>query len=203
MTIHKEPVLSGAMQIPRQRAAETASTHGAVMTPTTAKMVAVLRISTAFIFLWAFPDKTFGFGYATPSENAWINGGSPTKGFLSRAAVGPFESTFHNWAGDAWADWLFMLGLLGIGVALLAGIGLRIAAAGTTLMMLLVWAAEWPPANTTSAGEPSMSTNPLVEYHVVYAIVAIVLAVAYAGNTWGIGKVWVRLPFVQRNRWLL
>ena len=33
-----------------------------------------------FEFLWAFLDKTFGFGYATPAERAWINGGSPTKG---------------------------------------------------------------------------------------------------------------------------
>ena len=30
-------------------------------------------------FLWAFLDKAFGLGYATPSGNAWINGGSPTR----------------------------------------------------------------------------------------------------------------------------
>jgi thiosulfate dehydrogenase [quinone] large subunit len=47
----------------------------------------------------AFLDTTFGLGYATPAARAWINGGSPTKGFLSNVAVGPFESTFHAWAG--------------------------------------------------------------------------------------------------------
>lgn len=55
--------------------------------------LAALRITTGFVFLRAFFDKLFGLGYATKSANAWINGGSPTEGFLSRVAVGPFEST--------------------------------------------------------------------------------------------------------------
>src|SRR6266511_1876735 len=125
--LRQEPVRrNGSMQVPAKRAAETAPAHGAVMTPTAAKMLAVLRVATGVIFLWAFLDKRFGLGYATGSQNAWINGGSPTKGFLSRVAVGPFESLFHSWAGAAWADWLFMLGLLAIGIALILGIGLRL-----------------------------------------------------------------------------
>ena len=44
-------------------------------------------------------------------------GGSPTKGFLSSVDVGPFTTAFHAIAGTWWADWLFMLGLLGVGVA--------------------------------------------------------------------------------------
>ena len=39
---------------------------------------AALRIVLGFTFLWAFVDKLFGLGYATPSERSWINGGSPT-----------------------------------------------------------------------------------------------------------------------------
>jgi thiosulfate dehydrogenase [quinone] large subunit len=70
-------------------------------------------------------------------------------------------------------------------------------------MMLLMWAAEWPLAKLTSAGEPSMSTNPIVDYHIIYALVLIALALTYAGHTWGLGKLWARLPFVQRNRWLI
>lgn len=31
--------------------------------------------------LWAFLDKTFGLGYSTRVAKAWVNGGSPTKGF--------------------------------------------------------------------------------------------------------------------------
>lgn len=167
-----------------------------------ARPLAVLRIVTGLTFLWAFFDKAFGLGYSTVSERAWINGGSPTKGFLSHVAVGPLESTFHSWAGAAWADWLFMLGLLAIGVALVLGIGMRIAAVATALMMLMMWAAEWPLAQHTSAGAASGSTNPLIDYHVIYAIVAIVLAYAAAGDTWGLGRMWAKLPFVQANRWL-
>jgi thiosulfate dehydrogenase [quinone] large subunit len=55
----------------------------------------------------------------------------------------------------------------------------------------------------TSAGEPSMSTNPIVDYHLIYALVLITAALLYAGNTWGFGRLWAKLPFVQRNRWLL
>lgn len=39
--------------------------------------------------------------------------------------------------GQAWVDWLFMLGLLGIGLALLFGIGMR---AGTTWGLGRRWA---------------------------------------------------------------
>jgi thiosulfate dehydrogenase [quinone] large subunit len=182
---------------------QTQPAPGTVITTGAAKFLAVFRVVLGFEFLWAFADKTFGLGYATPAERAWINGGSPTKGFLSRVAVGPFESTFHTWAGATWADWLFMIGLLAIGIALVLGVGLRIAAVSGTLMMLLMWAAEWPLDKLTSAGEPSMSTNPIVDYHIIYALALIALAVTYAGRTWGFGKLWAKLPFVQRNRWLI
>jgi thiosulfate dehydrogenase (quinone) large subunit len=201
MAIQESVRSDGALRPPAQLAPTVAP--GTVITTGAAKFLAVFRVTLGFAFLWAFLDKTFGFGYATPAERAWINGGSPTKGFLSRVAVGPFEATFHTIAGATWADWLFMLGLLGIGIALILGIGLRIAAVSGTVMMLLMWAAEWPLAQFTSAGEPTMSTNPIVEYHIIYALALIVVAVTYAGNTWGLGRQWARLPFVQRNRWLI
>ena len=65
-------------------------------TETGAVSLAVLRIATGLLFLWAFVDKAFGLGYATQPKNAWFSGGSPTKGFLSRVNVGPFESVFHD-----------------------------------------------------------------------------------------------------------
>jgi thiosulfate dehydrogenase [quinone] large subunit len=174
---------------------ETAEAPGAMLTRTAAKGLAVLRISVGFVFLWAFLDKTFGLGYSTPWERAWVNGGSPTKGFLSAVEVGPFQGFFHSIAGDAWTNWSFMLGMLAIGIALIAGVGLRLAAVGTTVLMALMWAAEWPLA--------SGSSNPVVDYHVIYAIGAVVLALTYAGHTWGLGRWWAKLPLVQKNRWLI
>ena len=188
----------------RDRQAETIAPTTVDSAPSryAGKVLAVFRYVIGFVFLWAFFDKTFGWGYATPSERAWINGGSPTKGFLSGVAVGPFQDTFNSWAGQAWADWLFMLGLLGIGLACMAGVLLWIAAASGTLMMLMMWAAEWPLAQHTSTGDPTMSVNPIVDYHIVYALALITFAVYYAGNRWGLGQIWSRLPLVQRHGWL-
>ncbi|MEV8540970.1 DoxX family membrane protein [Streptomyces sp. NPDC051572] len=202
MAVHEHPHRTSGFHLPTSRrngsAADGAVTAAA--TTTTATRVyafASLRLLTGFVFLWAFLDKTFGFGYATPSGKGWIDGGSPTKGFLSSVAAGPMESTFHDWAGAGWANWLFMLGLLGIGIALIAGVALRPAAVAGTAMMALMWLAEWPPAKHLSDGTLSMSSNPFVDYHLIYAVVLIALAAAGAGVTWGLGKLWATLPIVR------
>ena len=167
--------------------------------PVASATLAGLRIATGFVFLWAFFDKLFGLGYSTPSERAWINGGSPTKGFLGSIEAGPFASTFRSIAGDWWVDWLFMVGLLAVGLAVLLGVGLRLAAVSGTVLVALMWIAEWHPARFTSAGEPTGSTNPLVDYHVIYALALIVIAVTAAGDRWGLGQAWRRLPIVRRH----
>jgi len=182
---------------------EHAVSPGPMLSTTAARALAVLRIATGFVFLWAFLDKLFGLGYSTPSARAWINGGSPTRGFLSNVEVGPFQSLFHSMAGTWWADTLFMVGMAAVGLALIAGIGLRVAAASGALIMAMMWLGEFPLDRFTAAGEASGSTNPITDYHLIYAVVLVVLAAAYAGHTWGLGRVWARLPFVQRNRWML
>ena len=186
---------------PAHRGTAPAPIPDFVAGPTVAgKSLALLRITTGFVFLWAFLDKLFGWGYATPSKGAWISGGSPTKGFLSGVHAGPFQSMFHAWAGTWWADTLFMLGLAAIGIAVIAGIGLRLSAAAGALMMLMMWAAEWPFALSTSTGEATHSTNPVIDYHIIYALVLIALATAAAGNTWGLGRRWATL--VGDRTWL-
>ncbi|MFE1794867.1 DoxX family protein [Streptomyces sp. NPDC059517] len=208
MAVHEHPHRSPGFPLRSSRKNRTPSAAGdAVSTLTDTRTArayafASLRLLTGFVFLWAFLDKTFGFGYATPSGKGWIDGGSPTKGFLGSVAVGPMESTFHDWAGATWADWLFMLGLLGVGIAVTAGVALRAAALAGSAMMALMWIAEWPPAKHLSDGTASMSTNPFVDYHVIYAVVLIALAVAGAGASWGLGRIWARIPVVRDHRWL-
>lgn len=208
MAVHEHPHRSSGFHLPSLRRNRTASASESAVSAGTdthtarAYTFASLRLLTGFVFLWAFLDKTFGFGYATPSGKGWIDGGSPTKGFLGSVAVGPMESTFHSWAGDPWANWLFMLGLLGIGLALVAGVALRIAAVAGTAMMALMWIAEWPPAKHLSDGSASMSTNPFVDYHLIYAVALIVLAAVAAGDTLGAGRLWAKLPFVRDHSWL-
>lgn len=173
------------------------------ISPVAGKLIATIRIGLGLIFAWAFLDKTFGLGYSTPSTNAWIDGGSPTKGFLGGVDHGPLQNTFNSWAGDTWANWLFMLGLAGIATALLAGIGLRIAATTGSLMLLLMWTAEWPLARHTSTGELTRSTNPILDDHLIYALILITLALLSAGTVWGLGKKWANLDTVKRNPWLI
>lgn len=150
-------------------------------------LLAATRLSLGFVFLWAFLDKAFGLGRSTPADKAWIEGGSPTEGFLANAPTGPFESLFKGMAGEVWADWLFMFGLAGVGGALILGIGMRIAAVSGAALMLMMWAAVLPPEN-----------NPVVDDHVVYALVLGVLALAGAGKTLGLGRFWERIPLVAR-----
>ncbi|MDQ6659218.1 MAG: hypothetical protein M3Z00_13530, partial [Actinomycetota bacterium] len=66
-----------------------------------------------------------------------------------------------------------------------------------------MWLATYPVAQFDSAGTATNSTNPFVDEHVIQALILIVLALTYAGTTWGAGRAWSRLPFVNRHRWTL
>jgi thiosulfate dehydrogenase [quinone] large subunit len=158
---------------------------------TTRYVLAGLRLALGWVFLWAFLDKLFGLGRSTDSAKSWLNGGSPTKGFLGNAVAGPFEGVYHSIAGAGWADVMFMAALLAIGTALLLGIGLRVAAVAGGLLLVLMWTAVLPP-----------TTNPCMDDHLVYAGVLALLALTAAGNTLGFGRQWAQLPIVQRLPWL-
>lgn len=142
----------------------------------------VTRIAFGFYFLWAFVDKVFGLGFATPSERAWINGGSPTTGYLSNVE-GPFAGVFNAMAGNGFVDWLFMLGLLGIGVTLVLGMGARVGALAGALMYLFMYLASIPTV-----------TNPFLDDHLTGALVMIVIAtIPAAWDYLGLGKVWRKM----------
>lgn len=72
-----------------------------------------------------------------------------------------------------------MLGLLGLGIALLLGIGLKIAGITGPILMLLMWSAALPPEH-----------NPLIDEHIVYALTLALMPEVRAGDTWGLGKWW-------------
>ncbi|MFC6884820.1 MULTISPECIES: DoxX family membrane protein [Actinomadura] len=152
--------------------------------PTARYAWAATRIFLGWIFLWAFIDKLLGFGKSAPE--GWVDGTSPSKGFLS-SVDGPFQGMFHAMAGALWVDALYMFGLIGLGVALVLGIGLRAAAVGGTLLIAMLWAASlWPEA------------NPFMDEHWIYAGVLISLALSDAGETWGLARPWSRTAVVRR-----
>lgn len=150
---------------------------------------AIFRITFSFIFLWAFLDKAFGLGFSTVAEKAWIRGGSPTLGFLSNVK-GPFSSLFTAMAGNGFVDWLFMLGLLGIGLGLLLGIARKITSISGAALMFLMWLAVLP-----------IKTNPFVDDHIIYLFLFLlypsVSSVPFSLEQW-----WNNKKIVKENSWL-
>jgi thiosulfate dehydrogenase [quinone] large subunit len=172
---------------------------------------AVARILLGFTFLWAFLDKAFGLGYTTKSASAWVFGtgdGSPTYGFLKFGTnpEGPFASTFNGMAyksPTAFWNWLFMFALVGVGVAFILGIFMRLAAVGGSFLLFLMYLAEAPWAKYTDAsGATVAGNNPIIDDHIIYGVVMIMLALFMAGNTWGLGKVWAATSLVKSQPWL-
>jgi thiosulfate dehydrogenase (quinone) large subunit len=151
---------------------------------------AAVRISLGTVFMWAFLDKLFGLGHETASAKAWLNGGSPTKGFLSHS-TGMFSGLFKDLAGNTVIDWLFMLALVGLGTALILGIGMRIAAVAGVLLLVGMWAAVLPP-----------QSHIFMDDHIIYALVLVGLVLVGAGKTVGLGGWWSNTTLVTRNPWL-
>jgi thiosulfate dehydrogenase [quinone] large subunit len=161
------------------------------------RVLALVRITFGLTFLWAFFDKLLALGFSTGraqdgtvdrfGDAAWIHGGSPTLGFLKFGADGPFKGFYNDIAGAAWADWLFMAGLLGIGLALTLGIGMRVAGVAGAVLYLLMWTVALPP-----------DTNPVIDDHILGGLTVLALMLTQAGDTWGLGGVWARTRLVRR-----
>jgi thiosulfate dehydrogenase [quinone] large subunit len=196
--------------------------HGFTQAATTKYWAAIARIAIGFVFLWAFLDKNFGLGYTTPGEGAWnfaTGDGSPTFGFLTFGTNpdGPFASFFHNLGESAgvaaadgppvlyagsWVNWMFMLSLLAIGVALILGVMVRISSIGGAVLLGFMYLAEWPLNAVDPETGLNTANNPVMDDHIIYGIVMIMLMLFTAERTLGLGKWWQSTSFVQRFPWL-
>ncbi len=149
---------------------------------------AILRFALGWMLIWAFLDKTFGLGFATAPENSWLAGGSPTTGFLTHATKGPLAEFYQTMAGNPLVDWIFMLGLLLIGLCFILGVGLKIAGYSAAVLFFSMYTAiALPPEN-----------NPLLDEHILYVIISLGFAHANAGDTWGLGKWWGKTKLVKK-----
>ncbi len=132
----------------------------------------LLRLVMGFIFLWAFFDKVFGLGFSTATDKSWLQGGSPTTGFLSMGVKGPFASIFHSLAGVAVVDWLFMLGLLFVGLTLLLNNYVKWGCIAGCLMLLFMYLALLFP-----------TSNPIIDEHIVYILVLALIGLRASNQT--------------------
>jgi thiosulfate dehydrogenase (quinone) large subunit len=177
------------------------------------RVFGILRIAMGWTFLWAFLDKAFGLGFSTGRDvetgaivfggpDAWVNGGSPTAGVVGFALKGPFKGTIQSITGyqmtqvgphvAAWVDWLYMVTLLAIGVALILGIATKLAAIGGIAWLATFYLATaiWP------------EHNPFLDEHIVEIVVLVGVLLANAGRYYGLGKVWQKLGFVKERPYL-
>ena len=174
-----------------------AATSDLIVPSSAQKWAGVVRILLGFTFLWAFLDKTFGLGFAT--TKAWLFGageGNPTAGFLKFGANpnGPFAGFYNNLAPSspsAIVNWLFMLALLGAGVGLVLGIGMRISCVGAAVLLLMMYSAVAPWAKYEDKGGSTVaSNNPILDEHIIYAATLMLLMIVCAGRYWGLGRWW-------------
>ena len=144
-------------------------------------VIGILRIALGFYMFWAGIDKIFGFGLATKKDAAIINGGKATLGFLKfGTATSPLHGFYAAIAGNVITEILFVGGLVLIGLALMLGVGTRIAGISGAILMSLMYLAVLP-----------MTHNPLLDEHIIYGLSFLYFAtMPKVGNYLGFGAKW-------------
>jgi thiosulfate dehydrogenase (quinone) large subunit len=160
---------------------------------------AILRIAMGLIFLWAFFDKLLGLGFTTClseesglqilCDSAWINGGSPTYGFLTFATKGPFATFFQYLADFKFVDWFFMIILLGVGLTLTFGILVRIGSLIGAVLLFSMWLAVLPPEH-----------HPFLDDHIIYIIIMLGFAFVHTCKHLGFGQHWSKKKIVKKYK---
>jgi len=159
--------------------------------------LSLTRIAIGFIFFWAFIDKLFGLGFSMCRQEdgsviymcdaSWIKGGRMTEGYLG-SSTGPFAEFFQELGTQAWTDWPYMIGLAGIGLALMFGVGTKVAMiTGPILLGMMYVSHSWP-------GEGGNTTNPFIDDHIVQALAIIGIVLVELGyQAIGLGNWWRRV----------
>lgn len=148
----------------------------------------IIRLSLGWLFFWPFIDKTFGLGFGTATEDAWLAGNSPTYGFLTYATKGPFAEIYQSIAGHPIVDWLFMLGLLYVGLAFIFGITMKFAGYAGALMLALMYTAGFLPPEH----------NPFMDEHIIYLLFMILIPQTNCGYSWSLSSWWTNTKLVKK-----
>jgi thiosulfate dehydrogenase [quinone] large subunit len=139
------------------------------------------RLTMAWTFLYAASHQVF--------DPQWT-----VVGFLSHTKT--FHDVYAVFTTPAWAPIITVLveyGHLLIGLSLLFGLMTRVSSFFGALLMLLYWTAhmDFPYIENT--------TNFLIDYHIVYAGILVLLIVKHAGHVWGLDAWAENLPFMRRH----
>ena len=148
--------------------------------------LSVFRLLIGWLFIWGFLDKMFGLGFQTPSEGAWINGGSPSS-YVVWVTKGVFADLFNSMAGNAFVDVLFMAALLIIGITLILGIATKITTISAVLFSIVMYALCVPPTD-----------NPLIDYHILLAVGLVVVYYLGGYEKLSLYDKWKEFPLVKK-----
>jgi|SRR3989344_2678735 len=147
----------------------------------------LLRVGTGWLMFYAGITKILDPGW---SAAGYLNNAKIFSGFFAWFAtpnILPITNFVNEW------------GLTLLGVSLILGIGVRLSSIlGAALMMLYYFPVlEFPYPNTHSY---------IVDEHIIYALVLLVLAALRAGRTWGLENWCSRFPvcskFPRLREWL-
>ena len=148
----------------------------------------ILRVLLGAMLFWAFLDKMFGLGYATPAGSGFIDGGSPTKGFLIGASNGTFGWLFEPMVDiSGILDVVILLAMFALGVGLILGIGKKLCCIGGMAMFFVFYLAMFP-----------LSNNPILDEHVIYIVVLLGVLLTKSCESIGFGRRWKETALVKR-----
>ena len=143
----------------------------------------LLRLGIGWVLFYAGWSKVVTYFTDAPDFTA--------AGFLSHLQ-GPFGGLFSSLAGNTLVDYLNAYGLLLIGIALLLGVLVRWSASWGIVLMALYYLAGFPPEHAF-----------VVDDHIVYILVLIVLSAVGAGRSLGLDASLEKSEVVKSNPWLL
>ncbi|MCA9375474.1 MAG: DoxX family protein [Candidatus Doudnabacteria bacterium] len=157
---------------------QTASSGGKGRTMVSRFWLVALRVSLGWVLLYAGLDKLF-------TEGGWS-----ATGYLSHLE-GPFASWFSWMAGNAAVDWLNMLGLTLVGLALVFGFFTRFSAFWGFVLMLFYYLSGYPFEHSF-----------LIDEHVVYMLVFALFMAGGAGSVCGLDKLLISSAWAKDKRWI-
>lgn len=139
----------------------------------------MLRLTMGWIFAYAGFDKLIT--------------GFDASGYLLHGTSGPLTFWFHSLGSNQAAldviNPLVIWGEILIGMTLVLGLFTRGGLFWGSVMLMMYYLSQWPPAN-----------NPFMGYHLVYILLLALLGALGAGRILGVDALVERIPWVKRNR---
>ena len=149
-------------------------------------LLALLRIAIGWLFFYAGITKILNTSWSPAGYLSAPKMFSELYAFLISPSILPVTTFLSEW------------GLTLIGVALILGVFMRLATVLGAIIMLLFYfpILDFPYPNNHSY---------IVDEHIIYALVMLVLHVCDAGQAWGLGR-WAKNSFLRKipliGRWV-